>query len=173
MEAKGFVVPPGQGRVWQMAAGRSSALKLLGGETGESVMMFEETAPSGTQTTYHLHHDSDEVAYVLVGEITFKIGEEVTVGGPGTCAFMPRGLAHAWKNSGAETALVLFLYTPAGAGGFSRSRSGCSAPTSRLLRKRSETRIGAIAGRSSGRRRFEPSRVVTDDVGAHRLWGRL
>src|SRR6516164_1389125 len=101
MEAKGFVVPPGQGRVWEMAAGRSSALKLLGGETGESVMMFEETAPSGTQTTYHLHHDSDEVAYVLAGEITFKIGEEVTVGGTGTCAFMPRGLAHAWKNSGA------------------------------------------------------------------------
>jgi quercetin dioxygenase-like cupin family protein len=118
METKGFVVPPGQGRVWNMAAGRSSALKLLGGETGESVMMFEETAPSGTQTTYHLHHDSDEVAYVLSGEITFKIGDEVTVGGPGTCAFMPRGLAHAWKNSGAETARVLFLYTPAGAGGF-------------------------------------------------------
>ena len=115
MEAKGFVVPPGQGRVWEMAAGRSSALKLLGGETGVSVMMFEETAPAGTETTYHLHHESDEVAYVLAGEITFKIGEEVTVGGPGTCAFMPRGLAHAWNNSGAETARVLFLYTPAGA----------------------------------------------------------
>jgi uncharacterized cupin superfamily protein len=101
-----------------MAAGRSSALKLLGGETDESVMMFEEIAPAGTQTTYHLHHDSDEVAYVLTGEITFKIGEEVTVGGPGTCAFMPRGLAHAWKNSGPETARVLFLYTLAAAGGF-------------------------------------------------------
>jgi quercetin dioxygenase-like cupin family protein len=118
METKGFVVPPGQGRVWEMTAGRSSALKLLGRETGENVMMFEETAPAGTQTTYHLHYDSDEVAYVLSGEITFKIGEEVTVGGPGTCAFMPRGLAHAWKNSGAGTAQVLFLYTPAGAGGF-------------------------------------------------------
>jgi len=41
----------------------------------------------------HLHQDSDEVAYVLSGEITFKIGDAVTVGGPGTCAFMPRGLA--------------------------------------------------------------------------------
>src|ERR1700739_3558343 len=118
METRGFVVPASQGRVWQMAAGRSSTLKLLSAETGESVMMFEETAPSGTETTYHLHHDSDEGAYVLAGEITFKIGEEVTVGVPGTCAFMPRGLAHAWKNSGAETARVLFLYTPAGAGGF-------------------------------------------------------
>ena len=158
MEAKGFIVPPGQGRVWAMAAGRSSALKLLGGETGESVMMFEETAPAGTQTTYHLHHDSDEVAYVLAGEITFKIGDEVTVGGPGTCAFMPRGLAHAWKNSGTETARVLFLYTPAGRAGFSRNHSGCSAPMSRSLRKTSEPRIGAIAGRLSGRRRSSVAR---------------
>ena len=48
METRGFVVPASQGRVWEMAAGRSSALKLLGAETGESVMMFEETAPSGS-----------------------------------------------------------------------------------------------------------------------------
>lgn len=116
METKGRVVPPGQGRMWSMAPGRSSALKLLGGETGESVMMFEETAPPGTDTTFHLHHDSDEMAYVLSGEITFRIGEDIAVGGPGTCAFMPRGVAHAWKNTGAETARVLFLYTPAGAG---------------------------------------------------------
>src|SRR2546430_17740876 len=80
-------------------------------------MLFEGTVPAGTMSTFHLHRDSDEVAYVLIGEITFKIGEEVTVGGPGTCAFMPRGVPHAWKNTGAETGRVLFLYTPVGAGG--------------------------------------------------------
>jgi quercetin dioxygenase-like cupin family protein len=116
MDAKGRVVQPGQGPVWDLAPGRSAALKLRGGETAESVMMFEETAPTGTQTYMHLHHDSDEVAYVLRGEITFKIGDEVTIGGPGTCAFMPRGCAHAWKSTGTETGRVLFLYTPAGAG---------------------------------------------------------
>ena len=118
MGAQGIVVQPGQGPVLNFTPGRSIVLKLLGGETGDSIMMFEETIPAGTKSTFHLHHDSDEVAYVLAGEITFKIGEEVTVGGPGSCAFMPRGLAHAWKSSGAETARVLFLYTPAGAGGF-------------------------------------------------------
>ena len=66
-----------------MAPGRSAALKLLGRDTGDSIMLFEETAPAGTETTFHLHRDSDEVAYVLSGEITFKIGDEVTVGGPG------------------------------------------------------------------------------------------
>ena len=118
MSAKGFVVPPGEGRVWSMAPGRSSALKMLNQETEGSVMMFEEVAPAGTETSLHLHRDSDEIAYVLAGEITFEIGGEVTVGGPGTCAFMPRGLAHAWKNTGAETGRVLFLYTPGSAGGF-------------------------------------------------------
>jgi quercetin dioxygenase-like cupin family protein len=118
MTAKGFVVPAGQGRVWNMAPGRSAALKMLNRETAESVMMFEEVAPANTETPLHLHHDSDEVAYVLAGEITFKIGDEVTVGGSGTCAFMPRGLAHAWKNTGAETGRVLFLYTPGNAGRF-------------------------------------------------------
>lgn len=117
MEAHGIVVLPGQGPVWTMSSGRSAALKLLGGATGGSVMLFEETIPSGTATTFHLHHESDEVAYVLSGEVTFKIGEDVTVGGPGTCAFMPRGVPHAWKNTGVETGRVLFLYTPAGAGG--------------------------------------------------------
>src|SRR6202035_5425560 len=89
MDAKGFVIPSGGVSVLSMAPGRSAALKLLGGDTGDSIMLFEETAPAGTETTFHLHRDSDEVAYVLSGEITFKIGDEVTVGGPGTCAFPP------------------------------------------------------------------------------------
>ena len=115
---KGLVIPPGGGTHLDMGApGRFSALKLLGRDTNESAMLFEETVPAGTKSLFHLHRDSDEVAWVLEGEITFKIGEEVSVGGPGTCAFFPRDVPHAWKNTGSETGSVLFLYTPAAAGG--------------------------------------------------------
>ena len=115
--ASGFVIPAGGGRhIDSPTPGRSFALKLLGRETQDSIMMFEETLPAGTASLHHLHHDSDEVAWVLAGELTFMIGDEVTVGGPGTCAFMPRDIAHAWKNTGKETGRVLFLYTPAAAG---------------------------------------------------------
>ena len=117
MGARGIVVQPGQGAVSSFSPGRSIVLKLRGGETCDSIMMFEETIPAGTKSTFHLHHHSDEVAYILSGEFTFKIGDEVTVGGPGTCAFMPRGVRHAWKSTGAETGRVLFLYTLAKAGG--------------------------------------------------------
>jgi quercetin dioxygenase-like cupin family protein len=117
MAMQGIVVQPGQGPVLNFTPARSIVLKLLGGETGDSIMLFEETVPPETKSTFHLHRDSDEVAYVLSGEVTFKIGDEITVGGPGTCAFMPRGVPHAWKSTGAETGRVLFLYTPATAGG--------------------------------------------------------
>jgi quercetin dioxygenase-like cupin family protein len=114
---KGFVVPAGGGKHFIMdAPGRLAALKLLGHETGQSIMLFEETVPVGTASTHHLHHDSDEVAWVLEGQFSFKIGNEVFAGGPGTCAFFPRNVPHAWKNVGASAGRALFLYTPASAG---------------------------------------------------------
>ena len=131
MDAKGFVVLPGQAPTCEMQPGRLAALKLQSGQTGESVMVFEEVMPAGAETPLHLHHGSDEVACVLSGEFTFKIGHEVSVGGPGTCAFMPRGIAHAWKNTGVEAGRALFIYTPAEAGklfeDFRRAQSGESA----------------------------------------------
>jgi quercetin dioxygenase-like cupin family protein len=128
--AKGLVVPAGGGKhLDMMAPGRFAALKLVGRETNESIMLFEETVPSGTKSLFHLHRDSDEVAWVLAGEITFKIGDDVSVGGPGTCAFFPRNVPHAWKNSGSETGRVLFLYTPAAAGGYVEELLKRSGPT--------------------------------------------
>ena len=128
MDAQGFVVLPGEAPVLAMSTpGRSATLMLQSDATAENVMMFEETVPVGAAGgPFHLHSDSDEVVYVLSGEITFKIGDRVTVGGPGTSAFMPRGTAHAWKNTGGETARILFMYTPAGAGKWFEelSRSG-------------------------------------------------
>jgi uncharacterized cupin superfamily protein len=74
--ANGFVIPAGGGKqIDSPTPGRFFALKLLGRETGESIMMFEETLPAGTASIHHLHHDSDEVAWVLSGEFTFKIGD--------------------------------------------------------------------------------------------------
>src|SRR5882762_4146859 len=102
MGAQGIVVQPGQGQVSSTTPGREFALKLLGGATGDSIMIFEETVPAGTKSTLHLHYDSDEVAYVLSGEVTFMIGDEVSVGGAGAYAFMPRGVPHAWKSTGAR-----------------------------------------------------------------------
>jgi mannose-6-phosphate isomerase-like protein (cupin superfamily) len=67
-----LVTRMGSGQRGRWPRGRSSTLKLRNGETDESVMIFEEVALVGSVTSMHLHHDSDEVAYVLSGEITFQ-----------------------------------------------------------------------------------------------------
>jgi hypothetical protein len=108
---KGLFVPAGGGKHLDMSApGRFADLKLLREQTGDSIMLFEESLPEG--------------------EMTFKIGDEVRVGGPGTCAFLVRNVPHAWKNSGPGTARVLFLYTPALAGGYIEEMLELSSPMS-------------------------------------------
>ena len=134
---KGLVVPAGGGKLFEMGApGRLAALKLLGHETGQSILMFEETVPAGTKSWHHLHHDSDEVVWVLEGEFTFKIGEELFAGGPGTCAFFPRNVPHAWKNAGPGTGRALFLYTPAAAGLYVEEMFEREAPLNEVERDR-------------------------------------
>jgi len=138
--SKGLVVPAGGGKLFEMGApGRLANVKLVGGETHDSIMMFEETTPVGTSSTHHLHLDSDEVAWVLEGDFTFKIGDQITKGGPGTCAFFPRNVAHAWKNTGTTTGRVLFMYTPAGAGRYieaTMERPGLNDAEKAALRER-------------------------------------
>jgi quercetin dioxygenase-like cupin family protein len=116
MDTNGLVVLPGQGLSWQMEPDRTATFKLLSEQTGNSVAVLEESIPSGFGTALHLHHTSDEAMCVLSGEFSFKIGDTVSRGGAGTWAFMPKEIAHAWKNSGSETGRALFMFTPADAG---------------------------------------------------------
>jgi len=131
---KGIVVPAGGGKTYEETPGRVFALKLAAGQTDESIMLFEETVPAGTKSTHHLHHDSDEVVWVLEGEFTFKIGDEVFSGGPGTCAFLPRNVPHAWKSNGPGQGRAVFLYTPGRTGRFIEERFERGQPLSEAER---------------------------------------
>ena len=67
---KGLVVPAGGGAHLDMSApGCFAAVKLFGHETNESIMLFEEPVPAGREESVPLHRDSDEVAWVLAGDI--------------------------------------------------------------------------------------------------------
>jgi quercetin dioxygenase-like cupin family protein len=151
MDITELVVPAGAGTVWEMAPGRSAVLKVTS-KIAQSVMMFEEVAPTDTVTDLHTHHDSDEIAYVLNGEVTFMIGDQTTVGGPGTCAFMPRGVPHAWKSTGEEPGRVLFLYTPGHAGSFFEE----SAQEKRSIASMSETEVAQMFERHGWQRVAPP-----------------
>src|SRR5260370_31132577 len=115
MDAKGFVVLPGEAPVLAMATpGRSAALMLQSEATAESVMMFQETVPVGTAGgPYHLHHASHDVIYVLSGGITCKIGGRGAGGGARASASSPPWPPHAWKDTAGENPRAPFIYIPA------------------------------------------------------------
>src|SRR5258707_15895814 len=99
--SKGFVVPAGGGKhVGDNEPDRFSHLKLLTDQTNGSIMMFEQAVPAGTKSWFHLHPKSDEVAWVLEGEISLKNGDVERKGGAGPRAFMPRNVPHILKNCG-------------------------------------------------------------------------
>jgi quercetin dioxygenase-like cupin family protein len=59
-------------------------------------------------------HDFDETFYLLEGELTFQLEEDVFTRRAGPLAFAPRGVAHTCANlSGAPTRALLVI-TPAG-----------------------------------------------------------
>ncbi len=111
--AHGVIVTPEQGVVWEMEPGRPTTFKLLSEQTGDSIAVFEEVVPAGAGTPLHIHPASDEVIYVLAGEFTVRIGEQVTSVSAGAYVFIPRGTVHAWKNSGGEAGRASFTFAPA------------------------------------------------------------
>ena len=112
----GYIVSAEQGPVWDTEPGRPTIFKLLSEQTGDSVAVFEEMMPVDGGTPLHIHHTSDEVIHILAGEFAVNIGEHVTTGRTGTWIFIPRGIAHAWKNSGDAPGRAFFIFTPAEGG---------------------------------------------------------
>ncbi|MGI5128064.1 cupin domain-containing protein [Pseudonocardia sp. CA-107938] len=62
----------------------------------------------------HLHEQSDEMFYVLSGELEMQVGTERHVLGQGDFAWVPRGTAHTFVNATGEPARALTVATPGG-----------------------------------------------------------
>ena len=60
------------------------------------------------------HHDFDETFYVLEGELTFQLGDEIFTRTQGELAFAPRGTHHTLANPSRAAAHYLLVCTPAG-----------------------------------------------------------
>jgi hypothetical protein len=60
------------------------------------------------------HHDFDEGFYVLDGELTFQLGDEVRTAGPGEFVWAARGAVHTLANHSGEDARYLLWIAPAG-----------------------------------------------------------
>ena len=86
---------------------------VKGEDTGGRYSLMYEALPKGSGAPPHKHTWSDEHFYILDGEITFLVGEDIRKGGKGDFVFVPRNTRHAFRVD-SETAAFLNGYTPAG-----------------------------------------------------------
>src|SRR6476620_9336101 len=73
----------------------------------DGVMVTEQTAPRGSGSPLHIHHNEDEWFYVLEGELTIWCDGTTIVAGPGDFVFGPRDLPHTFVVSSDEARFLL------------------------------------------------------------------
>ena len=90
---------------------------------GDGAMVTEQTAPRGSGSPLHVHHNEDEWFYVLYGELTIWVDGETHVAPAGSFVFGPRDIPHTFIVS-SETARFLLITEP----GTSRASRALAAP---------------------------------------------
>lgn len=110
-------VPTGSGPAcW--GPGELMAFLATGRETGGAFFLAEISVAPGGGTPPHIHKLEDESFRVLEGTLTIQVGGNTLTASAGDFAFLPRGVAHSFKNTGDGYAKALVLTTPAGLEGF-------------------------------------------------------
>src|SRR5215218_1550293 len=86
--------------------------KVTAEDFGGAFTITEAGLPPGAMIPPHTHTREDECAFVLEGELTFDVGGEIVVASAGSFVLKPRGVYHAFCNTGTEVARVLEFHTP-------------------------------------------------------------
>ena len=67
----------------------------------------------------HIHHLEDEQFYVLEGQLTYSVGDQIFEVRTGDFIHIPRGTVHSFKN-GSKPSRLFATFAPAGIEGFFR-----------------------------------------------------
>lgn len=66
----------------------------------------------------HLHENEEELVYLVQGRIEVELGENNMTVEAGTCALLPRGIPHGYKNIGDTEARLFAVLLPGRLDGF-------------------------------------------------------
>jgi quercetin dioxygenase-like cupin family protein len=78
------------------------------------VSVVESVMPSGAKGPPLHTHAFDETFYLLDGELTFQVGDQLTTARAGELAFALGGVPHTLANRSDSSARFLIICTPAG-----------------------------------------------------------
>jgi mannose-6-phosphate isomerase-like protein (cupin superfamily) len=87
---------------------------LRGPDSGGALAVVDNVVPAGAKGPPLHHHDFDEAFYILAGEATFRLGDELVTRHAGELVFAPRGAHHAFANQSGADIRWLLICAPAG-----------------------------------------------------------
>ena len=76
--------------------------------------MMDNGVPADAKGPPLHKHDFDEAFYLLEGELTFQLRDELVEVRAGEVAFAPRGVPHTFANRSGRPARFVLVCTPAG-----------------------------------------------------------
>jgi quercetin dioxygenase-like cupin family protein len=97
-----------------MSGGFATEILLRAEQSGGEVSAMVNAVPDRWAGPPLHRHDFDEAFYVLEGELTFRLGDELTTARAGEFVFAPRGSVHTLANRSERPARYLLTCTPAG-----------------------------------------------------------
>jgi quercetin dioxygenase-like cupin family protein len=115
MMQSGFIVPGDGGRRIPLRFGGSEVtIKAAGDDTVGAATVYESRLePHAPGPARHLHRSWTEMFYILEGEMTFQVGDEIRQAPAGTLVFIPPETVHAFRNPTSESARILVIVVKA------------------------------------------------------------
>jgi quercetin dioxygenase-like cupin family protein len=107
----------GEGERRWFYGGGTHTWKVTTEESDGTFFLFEDELSAGKMTPWHCHPDTDELIYLLEGEVDVNIDGETRRIGAGGTWLSPRGVSHAFAVV-SPTARLLAFQTPGSAQAF-------------------------------------------------------
>ena len=105
-----FVIGPEEGEAY-WAHGNLTIIKATGEETDGSFSVVEQLLPADLSPPMHVHHEDDELLYVLDGRVLWEIGGERMTATAGSTVYAPHGVPHSFLTE-EETHWLLLTFEP-------------------------------------------------------------
>lgn len=113
LSSRGFVLGTDDGDPYYWL-GSLTLTKVLSSSSEGGLDIVDHRVPAGYAPPRHIHRAQDEVFFVVDGQFTVHCGDQTWQAGPGSLAFLPRGVPHGFSVSDDGPGRTLLINAPAG-----------------------------------------------------------
>jgi mannose-6-phosphate isomerase-like protein (cupin superfamily) len=113
-QPKPIIVQPEAGKNLHFPGGDVASIMLSGEQTGGTLAVVACTQAPDSGPPLHIHSNEDELFLIVEGHYSFFTNERWVEVGAGGAVYLPKGIAHRYRNIGTTTGRHWVITTPSG-----------------------------------------------------------